>query len=331
MKRIIALPVAALLCLFLTGCQENSSFNGTKIADAGLFQLNYTLLNDQESASLHLESGQRLRVSIQQEEGSAEVTVGIQGKAPIYAGNGLESMAFTLNISETGDYLIAVKGRSARGSVSFVREEKPDSAAMRGAYQFVLQQIAFEHVYPDGRDTGFDSANGFIEENHFALMDVNRDGTEELIVQFVTAPMAGNLETIYAWQGEEFAPEAILTVFPAVTYYDSGLVKEEWSHSSGLAPAGYWPYNLYQYDAETGMYALLASVDMQSRDAENAYPAEIDTDNPEMLFIVTQDECEKALTRADYEAWLLEITAGAAPIRPPYQPLTEENIKALCD
>ncbi len=331
MKRMLALLLAALLCLFLTGCQEKSSLNGTKIADAGLFQLNYTLLNGQESASLHLEKGQRLRVSIQQEEGSADVTVGIQGKAPIYEGSGLENMAFTLNISETGDYLIAVKGHSARGSVSFAKEEKPDSFALRGAYQFVLQQIAFEHVYPDGRDTGFDSANGFIEENHFALMDVNRDGIEELIVQFVTAPMAGNLETIYAWQGEEFAPEAILTVFPAVTYYDSGLVKEEWSHGSGLAPAGYWPYNLYQYDAETGMYALIASVDMQSQGAENAYPAEIDADNPEMLFIVTQDGSEKTLNKADYEAWLSETLAGAAPIQPPYQPLTEENIKALCD
>lgn len=35
-------------------------------------------------------------------------------------------------------------------------ETDEERSARMEAYQFALQQISFEHVYPDGTDTGFD-------------------------------------------------------------------------------------------------------------------------------------------------------------------------------
>lgn len=214
-------------------------------------------------------------------------------------------------------------------------ETTPDNGAMLEAYQFGLQQIAFEHVYPDGTDTGFDSASGFIEDNHFAILDINGDGKDELIVQFVTAPMAGNMETVYAYNEAENSLKAILTVFPAVTYYDNGIVKEEWSHGSGLSGEGYWPYNLYRYEETTGTYELIAEVNMWSRDVDvvdykgDPYPEDIDAENAGTVFILTRDGVTETVSKSTYEAWLSGVMGDAQTVTVPYQALTEDNIKSV--
>lgn len=215
------------------------------------------------------------------------------------------------------------------------RQKLPDQSAAYEAYQFVLQQIAFEHVYPDGTDTGFDGACGFIEDNHFALLDVNRDGADELIVRFVTAPMAGNIELVYAYNQGENRVERVLAVFPAVTYYDNGLVKEEWSHGSALAGEGYWPYNLYRYQPDTGAYDLLAQVDMWSREAAGAdhqgrpYPEDVDGEKAGTVFLLTRNAVTETVSRQDYETWLSGMMEKAQPVSVPYVSLNEENIRAV--
>ena len=198
------------------------------------------------------------------------------------------------------------------------------------AYQFALEQISFEHVYPDGTDTGFDGALGFIEENHFALWDVTGDGTEELIIQFVTAPMERNVETVYTWREGALMP--ILTVFPNLTYYENGMVKELWSHGDYLTGDEH-PYNLYQYDAASGTYELLAEVNMWSRAADTVnykgdpYPEEIDTEGAGVVYLLTRSGVTETVSKSDYEEWLADTLGDAAELEIPYQAMTEENIK----
>lgn len=207
---------------------------------------------------------------------------------------------------------------------------------MYAAYQFALQQIAFEHVYPDGTDTGFDGVDAFIEDNHFAVFDINGDGADELIVQFVTAPMAGNRETVYAYNAAEDTLEQLLAVFPAVTYYDNGMVKADWSHGSALAGEAYWPYDLYRCDGTAGQYRKLAEVNMWSREVDTVdykgdpYPEEIDRENAGTVFILTRDGATETVSRSDYEAWLAEVMGNARPVQVPYQSMSEENIRSVC-
>lgn len=232
---------------------------------------------------------------------------------------------------EAGDTLRVIIAHEAAGSVAF---SKIPANAANAAYQSALQQIAFEHVYPDGTDTRFDGASGFIEDNHFALCDVNGDGKDELIVQFVTAPMAGNVETVYSYDEARETLHKILAVFPAMTYYTNGLVKEDWSHGSELAGDEYWPYNLYQYSSETGEYELIAEVNMWSKSADtidykgDIYPADIDAENAGTVFILTQDGITKTISKSDYEAWLSDMMGDAIEMQIPYLSLSEDNIKA---
>lgn len=348
MKRILWMLMAVSLCITAVGCHAGSTFDGSRSSEADSFRMEYSVLDQQERASLALAAGDALQVVIAQEAGTVDVTVGIEEKGPIYEGSGLTDTSFILNISEAGAYQITVTGHGACGSVSFTkvaaapeteadRQNIPDRSAMNAAYQFVLQQIAFEHVYPDGRDTGFDGASGFIEDNHFAILDINGDGVDELIVQFVTAPMAGNIETVYAYDQEEGTVEELLTVFPAVSYYDNGLVKAEWSHGSGLEGEDHWPYDLYQYCGDTGTYELIAEVSMWSRAASTVdykgdpYPEDIDGENAGIVFILTRDGATETVSKSNYEAWLSAVVGNGEPVSIPYQSLSEEHIKAVCE
>lgn len=346
MKHFFVMSVMVILCIAMAGCNAGSTFDGNKTSNTDSFQMDYTVLNQQEDSFLTLAEGDSLQVSIAQESGTVDVIVGIDGREPIYEGNGLTDTDFTLNILESGTYQIAVTGHNARGSVVFTKvaaeletetsqQSSSDQSAMYAAYQFALQQIAFEHIYPDGTDTGFDAASGFIEDNHFAIFDINNDGVDELLVQFVTAPMAGNIETIYTYNETENVLETMLTVFPAVTYYDNGIVKEEWSHGSDLAGDDYWPYNLYQYHANTGKYDLIAEVNMWSKAIDtvdykgDSYPEDIDTEKAGTVFILTRNGVTETISKSAYEAWFSEVIGNAQPIQVPYLSLNEENIKAV--
>lgn len=314
----------------LTCCSTEDTFVGNKISNEDSFKMDYSILNCQEDASLKLEAGDTLDVVIAHEAGTVDVTVGMDDSDPIYEGNGLTNISFTLNITESGHYQIHVTGHEAAGSVTF---SKVSADAAYAAYQSALSQIAFEHVYPDGTDTGFDGVSGFIEDNHFALCDVNSDGKDELIVQFVTAPMSGNVETVYSYDEAGDTLHKILSVFPSMTYYTNGLVKEDWSHGSELAGDEYWPYNLYQYSNRSGEYELVAEVNMWSKYVDTVdykgdiYPADIDTENAGTVFILTQDGITKTMSKSDYEAWLSDMMGDAVEMQISYLSLSEENIK----
>ena len=202
-------------------------------------------------------------------------------------------------------------------------------------YRSALRQIVSEHVYPDGTDTGFDSAYGSMEDNRFALYDVNGDGVDELIVRFTTAPMAGNTETIYTFQQADGTLKELLTASPNLTYYEGGIIKEDWSHGSELAGEDYWPYTLYQYNAAEGSFEELAQVNMWSKAVDTVdfkgdpYPDDIDAEGAGTVFLLGIADEVKTVSKSDYEQWLADTMGDPAELDIPYQALSEENIEAL--
>lgn len=113
--------LTVLLCIGMAACQVGSTFDGNLISDDGIFKMDYSALNGQKVSSMILSEGESVRVSIAQKEGVVDVTIGIDGKEPIYEGNGLSHIDFTLNISQSGTYQISVTGHKACGTVSFIK------------------------------------------------------------------------------------------------------------------------------------------------------------------------------------------------------------------
>ena len=112
--------LAAMLFL-LTGCRTGSVFDGSRVSDASGFRMEYSILNREESAGLNLTEGDRLQVSLSHTEGTVDVAVGMNGKEPIYRGNGQQNAEFVLEILEKGNYHISVSGHQAKGNIAFIR------------------------------------------------------------------------------------------------------------------------------------------------------------------------------------------------------------------
>ena len=120
-KAAAGICMLAAMLFLLTGCGTESLFDGSRVSDASGFRMEYSILNREESAGLNLTEGDRLKVTLSHTEGSADVIVGMEGKTPIYRGNGQQNAEFVLEILEKGNYHIFVSGHQAKGSISFTR------------------------------------------------------------------------------------------------------------------------------------------------------------------------------------------------------------------
>ena len=111
----------AAMIFLLAGCGTGSVFNGSRVSDTSSFRMEYSMLNREESADLNLSEGDRLQVDLSHTEGTVNVTVGLEGKEPIYRGSRQQNADFILEIDEPGSYHISVSGHQAKGYVSFAR------------------------------------------------------------------------------------------------------------------------------------------------------------------------------------------------------------------
>ena len=121
LKQAACVCMLAAMLFLLTGCGAGNVLDGSRASDASGFRMEYSILNREEPADLNLTEGDRLKVSLSHTEGSVDVIVGMNGKEPIYRGNGQQNAEFVLEITETGSYHISVSGHQAKGDVSFTR------------------------------------------------------------------------------------------------------------------------------------------------------------------------------------------------------------------
>lgn len=237
-----------------------------------------------------------------------------------------------------------------RPEASITREE--DEARMR-AYGKALWDMYLLGLRPDGEALERSDDLGPAEGNRFALADLNGDGAEELIVCWDQACMAGMQGLIYTYDYPEDALRLLLLEFPSMTFYENGAVTADWSHNQGWA-GRFWPYTLYQYSPDSGVYEEIASVDAWDLDCgqgdetlTDAFPRDADADGDGLVYYILTGEWYNAsrtpmdgnlsgqlwgtdpVDGAALEEWLNGYTGGAEPLEIPYQPLTDVNIAAL--
>ena len=77
-KAAAVICMLAAMILLLTGCGTGSVFDGSRVANASEFQMEYSALNREEAAELVLQAGEQLRVTLSHTEGTVDVTVGME-------------------------------------------------------------------------------------------------------------------------------------------------------------------------------------------------------------------------------------------------------------
>lgn len=127
MKRLSILPVALIMCICLTGCHAKEVFIGNVISNDDIIQMEYTVFDCHREWFMTLSEEDLLNVSYACESGTVEITVGTDGDTPLYEGNGLTDIEFSLNIQKSGTYRIALTGHNAKGSISFTKGQLHES------------------------------------------------------------------------------------------------------------------------------------------------------------------------------------------------------------
>ena len=118
MKKFLAgLVTITLLVAALTGCGNNSTFDGSKTGDAEHFDIEFATLNTSYTHELELEEGDSLDVSVDKEAGDIALTIQCGDEDPVYTGKGMDSTEFKVGINESGVYTITVSGKKAKGHV----------------------------------------------------------------------------------------------------------------------------------------------------------------------------------------------------------------------
>ena len=198
------------------------------------------------------------------------------------------------------------------------------------AYKAAVEKLVNDKVFPNGEDTGFeaDSFFGDMDENKYAIADVDSDGKDELIISFTTAPVAGEVEQVYGYNDADGTLKLKLNEFPLVTYYTNGIAEVGWSHNQGWAGDRLWPYSLFFYNADKDEYEIRYSIDawdktLADKDADgNPYPEDVDKNGDGYVVILTEGAESKYMSAEDYEAWRKEIMGDAKAIDVKYQSVT---------
>lgn len=216
--------------------------------------------------------------------------------------------------------------------VSLPESPAPTGNALYDTFRMVLTTIRSSRYLPvlgEELDLAYP-----IEEEDFAICDVDGDGKEELLVRIVNTYTAGMVEVIYGFNEETGGLYCELAVFPALTFYP-GIIKGSCAHNQGLAGDALWPYFVYTYDAANDCYKDAAAVDAWSKAvaekdwAGTPFPDDVDTDHTGVVYLILEGRDTRTLSYSDYLAWEAPIFAGLEEIEIPWQKLTQENVSAV--
>lgn len=217
-------------------------------------------------------------------------------------------------------------------------EQNSDTAQekMMQKYEAILADV-IEGKSPDGDGIYMEPPMGTeYYENKYAIYDVDGDGRQELIISYLTASMAGMWECIFDYNPETDEVSREFLEFPALTYYDNGIIKAEWSHNQGKGP-DFWPFTLYSYDSDTDSYIEIGAVDTwdkkyfpQNNDG-TPFPDDADIDGDGIVYTIRDggvgDESFYKIWQdgAEYEKWYQSIVGEGSELSIPWKVLENNS------
>jgi len=209
--------------------------------------------------------------------------------------------------------------------------------AARSAFQRALRTVHDELRWPEMSEMGEIMLwePGTIEDEQFAVTDVDGDGEEELLVSIFNTAVAGMCETIYGYDPQTDGVRVEACNYVGVTHYP-GMLKVDAAHNQGYAGDVLWPYTIAYYDEAEDSYKDAFYVDAWCKElsdydpyTQTPYPDDIDTEHDGYVYLITENGERRFVNRADYEKWEAEIFAQKEPLTIPWQKITTENIDAL--
>ena len=212
--------------------------------------------------------------------------------------------------------------------------EDEDAILRRAKYADAVVMFYYANVWPDGtyiEDFDWDT----MYANKYAIYDIDGDGIEELILSYTQTSMAGMREEIFQYDVATGEMRSEFSEYPGVTYFSNGYVEVAWAHNQGVT-TDMWPFNVYQYHADTDNYEYVASVDSwRKKDFPedydgNPFPDEYDLDgNGDIYYVSTVGNGRQPMDDAEFEAWRMDIERDTSVLTLPYASDEDGGIETL--
>ena len=229
-----------------------------------------------------------------------------------------------------------MRGDCVPGKEWLGEDSETTSLSIWDKYYETLFNLRYLQRWPDGTDCEYEGGRSSMADNTFAILDVDRDGAEELVIRYFTSAMAWKSAKVYGFDESTGNFYEELWEFPFdITFYDNGIVTAGLSHNHGPVCDSLWPYTVWQYNEAFDSYELVCTVyGFDQKLAEelgiDTYPKEVDTDNYGTVYYIMREGIQdQAINRENYEKWYQETIGEAGKIEVPYQKMTDENIEAV--
>ena len=206
-----------------------------------------------------------------------------------------------------------------------------EETVVKVAYAEALENMIINRIFPDGRAVETFNEDDSLENNEFAVCDVDADGMDELIIRFSDTFMAGMVEMVYGYDSGTDSLMKEVSQFPALTYYDNGTMTAPISHNQGKA-GRFWPYTAYKHNAETDTYEKVMFIDAwDGKIFEDGFPTEADTDGDLLVYFINPDYdngyYSNPIDGDEYYKWSDEFFGEKIEVL--FAKLTMENISLL--
>lgn len=155
----------------------------------------------------------------------------------------------------------------------------------------------------------------------YAIMDIDDDGKEELLIKVDGGCTADTGLQIYGYDQETKEIYEEYSGWITITVYDTGYLVSDSMNNHGRSFLEYfWPYGLCKYNKETDTYEYIASVDAWDKNRfvdypDPEFPTEKDLDGDGVVYSIYEavddgPSTEIILDGPEYEVWCKQYNEG---------------------
>lgn len=127
-NKFVLVIVCACLAVFLVACTSCKSKKNGNLTIASVrnqtsnsFSATYSYFNGEREYTIKVKDGNPLavKVNVTTDDGDLSISVDKKGGGNFYQGNKIPTFSFTLNLKESGTYVVKIKANKHSGSYSF--------------------------------------------------------------------------------------------------------------------------------------------------------------------------------------------------------------------
>jgi len=120
-RSVLQIIILSALIICIAGCDNNSTFSGSKTGNENQFLVDFDFLNTTVNSKMLLSEDETIETTIDIKKGDVDILVENENGTIAYQGNDAESCNFMFKIEEAGTYTFYITGFKAEGSVYFLK------------------------------------------------------------------------------------------------------------------------------------------------------------------------------------------------------------------